>query len=113
MSRFVCRIVLACLFLGATACSMTLPLRGQLQDGTQTFRGSATGYMDGSGTLELTASDGTVCTGNFVYVSHRHGEGIVNCSDGRSGPFQFVSTGTSGTGFGNLDGERFTFTFGN
>jgi hypothetical protein len=95
-----------------TACSMTLPVRGQLQQGGETFSGTATGYMDGGGDLKIVTSHGAVCQGNFVYVTRRNGEGVFHCGDGRSGPFEFVSTGTRGTGFGDLGGERFTFTFG-
>jgi hypothetical protein len=50
--------------------------------------------------------------GTFVYATEREGEGVFRCADGRSGPFRFVSTGTRGTGQGDLGGKRFTFTFG-
>ena len=99
----------AILFSG---CSMTLPVRGQFASGSQTFSGTATGYLDGSGTMQVTATDGTTCTGNFVYVTDRQGEGTFVCSDGRSGPFRFVSTGSSGTGTGRIGNETVTFTFG-
>ncbi len=92
--------------------SMTLPVQGALQDSSQTFTGSATGYMDGGGKLTITTSAGTRCDGDFVYVTGREGEGTFQCTDGRRGPFTFVSTGTRGTGRGNLNGEAFTFTFG-
>ncbi len=39
-------------------------------------------------------------------------QGLLGHDDGRSGPFRFVSTGTRGTGTGDLGGSRFTFTFG-
>ena len=95
-----------------SACSMTLPVRGQLQNSTETFTGTATGYMDGGGNLKIVSSKGTVCEGDFVYVTTREGSGVFNCNDGRSGPFNFVSTGTRGTGYGDLGGQHFTFTFG-
>lgn len=98
--------------LGLGACSMTLPVRGGVEDGSETFTGSATGYMDGGGTLTLASNKGRSCTGRFVYVTRRNGEGTFTCDDGQSGPFEFVSTGTSGTGTGRLGGKRFTFTFG-
>lgn len=94
------------------ACSMTIPVRGQMQKTDETFTGTATGYIDGGGDLTIVSTNGAKCTGNFVYVTSRNGEGVFKCDDGRSGPFQFVSTGTRGTGFGDLDGQRFTFTFG-
>lgn len=92
---------------------MTLPVRGQVQNSDETFSGTATGYMDGGGNMMLVSSKGAVCKGNFVYVTGRNGEGVFSCDDGRSGPFQFVSTGSRGTGYGDLGGQRFTFTFGN
>jgi hypothetical protein len=94
------------------SCSMTLPVRGQIQNTGETFTGTATGHLNGGGTLTITSNKGAVCTGNFVYTNGRSGEGVFHCNDGRSGPFQFASTGTSGTGYGDLGGERFTFTFG-
>lgn len=99
-----------CLALGG--CAMTLPVRGQTSDGAETFTGSATGYMDGAGTLTITSNKGRKCSGNFVYTTNRQGSGTFTCSDGSSGPFQFVSTGTRGTGTGTLGGKDFTFTFG-
>lgn len=94
------------------ACSVTLGVQGGMEDGDETFTGTATGYLDASGTLRITSSKGTTCTGGFVYVNSRQGQGTFMCSDGRSGPFQFVSTGTHGTGTGRLGGRAFTFTFG-
>ncbi|MDB5641524.1 MAG: hypothetical protein JWN07_841 [Hyphomicrobiales bacterium] len=93
------------------ACSMTLPVQGLVQGTGETFAGSATGEMDGGGTLTIRSAK-TSCTGAFVYVTRREGKGTFNCADGRSGPFEFVSTGTRGTGFGDLGGQKFTFTFG-
>jgi hypothetical protein len=93
-------------------CSLTLGVNGQFQDGSETFTGNATGYVNRSGTLEITSSKGAVCKGTFVYVGPRDGRGTFTCNDGRSGPFEFVSTGSSGTGTGQLGGKPFTFTFG-
>lgn len=91
---------------------MTLPVQGVVTGGTETITGTATGYMNGGGTLTIVTSKGTTCKGNFVYVTKRNGEGVFQCDDGRSGPFRFVSTGASGTGYGDFNGQRFTFTFG-
>ncbi len=94
------------------ACSLTLPVRGLVQDSDEKFIGTATGYSDGSGHLEVLSTSGVKCRGNFVYVTSRMGEGVFECADGRSGPFRFVSTGTRGNGQGNLGKQIFTFTFG-
>lgn len=108
------RMLVAPLVLGLmNGCAMTVPVNGQVQNSGETFSGTATGYTDGGGTLKIVSSGGAVCAGNFVYVTPREGEGVFNCDDGRSGPFQFVSTGTRGTGYGDLGGSRLTFTFGN
>lgn len=98
--------------LALSGCAMTLPVQGQASDGSETFTGKATGYPDGGGNLEITSSRGRHCSGTFVYVTGRNGKGTFTCNDGSSGPFEFVSTGTRGTGTGTLGGKAFTFTFG-
>lgn len=103
-------VALPVLFL--SACSMTVPVKGQFASGSQSFSGTATGYIGGTGNLKVTSTDGITCTGDFVYVTSRKGEGTFVCSDGRSGPFQFVSNGSSGTGTGQIGNEMVTFTFG-
>lgn len=105
-------IITACT-MSIMSCSLTLPVRGQSQNGSETFSGSATGYLSGSGVLTLESSTGAVCSGSFVYITSRQGEGIFNCDDGRSGPFDFVSTGSRGTGKGVINGIPITFSFGN
>lgn len=95
-----------------SGCAMTLPLKGQTEAGDETFSGKATGYADGGGTLELTSNKGLKCSGDFVYVTRRNGEGTFTCSNGQSGAFSFVSTGVRGTGTGSIGARRFTFTFG-
>ena len=95
-----------------TACSMTLPVRGSLQTTGESFTGTATGYLDGSGKMKLTSDRGAACQGNFVYKTSREGEGVLRCEDGRTGPFTFASTGKRGTGQGELSGQKFIFTFG-
>lgn len=93
-------------------CSLTLPVQGQMAGGDEHFTGLATGYADGAGTLNIVSNKGLKCEGVFVYVTRRNGSGTFNCSNGQSGPFDFVSTGTRGTGTGTLGSRRFTFTFG-
>jgi len=105
-------ISLLAVALGLGGCSMTLPVQGQSVAGDETFTGSATGEMDGSGTLTITSSRGLKCTGTFVYETRRSGAGTFVCTNGKSGPFTFVSSGTRGTGTGNIGGRAFTFTFG-
>jgi hypothetical protein len=108
--KFIAGLVLVAVMVGG--CSLTLPVQGQMATGDETFSGTATGYADGGGTLTILSSKGTRCEGTFVYVTRRTGSGTFNCSNGQSGPFEFVSTGTRGTGTGTLGGRPFTFTFG-
>jgi hypothetical protein len=113
MSSLVRLVSTSLISITCAGCTMTLPVRGQVQSTQETFNGTATGHLDGGGNLQMVSSKGAVCKGNFVYVNHRQGEGVFNCDDGRSGPFTFVSAGTAGTGYGTLDSQRFIFTFGN
>lgn len=98
------------LLVGCT--TLTLPVQGQVEGLGEQLNGTATGHMDGAGELQLTSSKGSRCEGNFVYVNSRQGSGNLKCSDGRSGPFSFASTGSRGAGQGTLDSVPFTFTFG-
>lgn len=104
--------MMAAMVFALSACSMTLPVQGTMEDGSEAFTGSATGYVDGGGTLQITSNKGLACSGRFVYETLRSGSGTFNCSNGQSGPFQFVSTGARGTGMGRIGGRPFTFTFG-
>ena len=106
------RIVTVSIALALGGCTLTLPVRGVVQNTPETFQGTATGHIDGAGELTITTSSGATCRGTFVYVTGRQGEGTFQCSDGRSGPFRFVSTGMRGTGEGDLGGQRITFSFG-
>jgi hypothetical protein len=96
----------------SAGCSLTLPVKGQVINSTETFSGTATGYSDGAGTLELVSSRGTKCIGQFVYITPRNGQGTATCSDGRAGSFRFASTGTRGTGEGDFGSGKVIFTFG-
>ena len=112
MKNNVLLIAVLLAFVTLQGCSMTRSVKGQVQNSAETFTGTATAYIDGGGTLKMVSSKGAVCEGSFVYITSRQAKGVFNCDDGRSGPFEFVSTGYRGTGFGDLGGERFTFTFG-
>ena len=88
---------LAALFV-LSGCSLTLPVHGMTEDTGEQFFGSATGDLDGAGELRVAFVSGRTCSGAFVYVTGRRGEGTFQCSDGATGPFWFVSTGLRGTG---------------
>src|SRR5690554_1379981 len=112
MVRRLVTALFSLLLLAGCATSLALPVEGTVQGSGERFQGLAIGYADGSGRLAVHSDTGVNCTGNFVYVTQRSGRGVFNCSDGRSGPFTFVSTGTRGVGQGSLGDDIFTFTFG-
>ena len=97
-----------------TGCTLTLPVRGEFEQGSEQFLGEATGKMSGDGTLSVQTAAGVTCAGTFQYAkSHVTGEGAMRCSDGRVGDFFFTSNGTEGQGFGRTeDGGLFQFKFG-
>jgi hypothetical protein len=92
--------------------SVTVRAQGIVQGSGEEFSGTATGYADGAGDLMVVSTKGTTCRGNYVFITQRQGEGVFTCSDGRSGPFEFVSTGRRGNGRGSLGAQTFVFTFG-
>lgn len=108
--RIVAGAVLLVVFAG---CSTTmLPVRGSILETAETFSGEMTEGTGGSGKMRLVSSRGIVCQGDFVYRSGSEGAGVFNCTDLRWGNFEFLSSGTRGTGVGDLAGQRMTFTFG-
>ena len=108
------KILIAISAFGLAGCSFTVTsaVNGQFTDGAESFVGSATGSSDGSGTITITSSKGLSCKGNFVYITMRNGSGTVECANGQSGAFTFVSNGAHGTGTGSIGGKPFTFIFG-
>lgn len=105
-------LLIACVCLSASGCSLTLPVTGQVLNSKETFTGSATGFLDGAGTLEIVSNRGVKCSGQFVYITPRQGQGTATCTDGRAGSFRFASTGTKGTGEGDFGTGKVIFTFG-
>lgn len=113
-SHVVARVVALVVSIALASCAASMPVAGQMQRGDETFSGTVTGngYRSGTGVLTLVSSRKSTCAGNFVYTSRRRGEGVLNCDDGRTGPFHVAAVGATGTGAGELSGQRFTFTFG-
>jgi hypothetical protein len=87
-------------------------IEGMVEGGGEVFSGGSFREIDGGGVLTVRSSRGAICTGEFVYVRVRQGEGTFRCSDGRIGPFQFAATARGGTGTGHFGSKRFVFSFG-
>jgi len=96
------RAALIAAVLSLAACSVTGRVQGSVQNSDETFTGSVTGYLSRDGTLTVSSNKGAVCDGVWTFTAARIGEGVFKCSDGRTGPFRFVSTGARGSGSGSL-----------
>lgn len=105
-------LAIATLASALAGCNLTLPVSGASESGDETFTGTATGGVDGSGSLQIVTSRGVRCTGDFIYITRRDGRGTFRCANGQGGAFEFVSTGDKGMGSGSIGGRRFTFQFG-
>lgn len=110
VARLVGLILVGSAVAGCT--TLTLPVEASMQNSAERFYGTATGHTDGAGELQLTSTRGEKCTGRFVYTNSRQGSGTITCAGGRNGAFDFVSTGSRGTGQGEISGERMTIVFG-
>lgn len=108
--RTVLRLLPVLLLAG---CSLTVPLRGRIGSDVE-LSGDTTGYLDGSGALRITASDGRVCGGTFQYERDRpNGVGTFGCQDGTTAALAFSRFGQQGFGSGTTSrGERIRFAFG-
>lgn len=100
---------ISALALGLTACAGQVS--GVVSGTGETFTGTAVAGMGRGGTVKIVSNRGVTCQGDYLFAEERSGQGIFQCSDGRSGPFSFVSTGMQGLGSGTLDGRSFTFRF--
>lgn len=112
MNRTVVSIVVGSVMLAS--CAASAPVVGQMQRSDETFTGSITGsgYSGGTGELTLLSNRKAECHGSFTYISRRRGDVVLNCSDGRTGPFHIAAAGSTGNGYGDLSGQRFTFSIG-
>jgi hypothetical protein len=89
------------------------PVQGYVVGTTETFTGFVTSAVFGGGRLEIVTSSGLKCAGDYEYATDDHAQGMLRCSNGGTGPFQFITTqrnGSSGTGtFGK---SLFRFSIG-
>ncbi|HRJ69400.1 MAG TPA: hypothetical protein PK812_07305 [Beijerinckiaceae bacterium] len=93
-------------------CAAQHQVTGVVEGGNEVFTGQAIRSPDLAGSLVVVSNRGVQCVGNYVFTEPRMGAGTFRCSDGRTGPFKFVSTGLRGTGTGRLGDKTFTFSFG-
>jgi hypothetical protein len=93
----------------------TATVYGTVGDRDDLYTGTAIGFLDRTGTIELTNTAGNRCSGNFAYYSGvLRGHGIVACDDGQRADIAFEGlTPLSGYGGGaSGTGRPVTFTYG-
>jgi hypothetical protein len=79
------------------------------------YSGKATGYMNGTGTIDMINEKKNQCVGTFRYdPSFKSGKGVVRCDDGDSAQITFTPiTNTSGYGAGTtVTGRPLRFVYG-
>jgi hypothetical protein len=84
-----------------------------MERSNETFSGSiaGSGIKGGTGELVLISSRKATCRGSLVNTSRRRGEGVLNCDDKRTGTFRITGARGTGSGSGELSGQRYIFTF--
>ena len=108
------------LLTALSACSVTVPVTGLTGDGSEVYRGTATGYAGGRGDIKMKGLvSGVECFGGFTYTRIVGGTGSkgiadVMCKDGRKAKLEFLAESLNkgmGTGV-DSDGHPFVFTYG-
>lgn len=99
------------LLLGGCA---SVSVYGIVGDENDLYTGSATGFIDSSGTIELKNAKGNVCKGDFKYGQGLRGTGIIGCDDGQTAHIVFNGLSPmSGYGVGTSNtGRPVSFTYG-
>ncbi len=88
-------------------------VRGHIDKSTETFSGIAiTEISDLKGMIKVSSSKGASCRADFAFKYSHTAGGIMNCDDGRSGPFELNQEENGAVGYCNLSGENFLFTSG-
>lgn len=117
MWRFVSVVASVC---ALSACSVTVPVTGMMGDGSELYKGTATGYMGGTGDIKMKGlASGVECFGGFTYTRISGGTGSkgiadVMCKDGRKATVEFMAESLNkGMGSGHdSSGKPFVFTYG-
>ena len=96
-------------------CSATANVYGIVGDADDLYTGTATGYADRTGTIELKNTKGNRCAGDFAYYPGvLEGRGIIGCDDGQRATIRFTGMSPlSGYGVGTTsNGSPVSFTYG-
>jgi major membrane immunogen (membrane-anchored lipoprotein) len=97
--------------LAISSCSPSAHVKGQMDTGSETFKGEIKQYKSKRGRMEIEMVESKViCDGKFTKAKSSMAKGILRCDDGRTGEYRFEGR-RDGHGFGSLDGQRFRFEF--
>jgi hypothetical protein len=109
-------------------CEMVAPhaashsIAGKMLHAPESFTGTTTAELTGSGTLNLLSTTGTRCGGAYRQVQddnsgeiqvsdqHKSGEADLTCSDGRTGKLLFLVGDDEAVGTGMLGKDIMTLT---
>ncbi|MDP2334691.1 MAG: serine protease [Reyranella sp.] len=107
-------LVLLLLAGAALAGCASVSVFGIVGDEDDLYTGSATGYLDRRGTIELTNAKGNRCSGDFAYGAGLTGQGLIACDDGQRAAISFTGLSPmSGFGSGtSSSGNPVAFTYG-
>ncbi|MDP1963630.1 MAG: serine protease [Reyranella sp.] len=107
-------LLLLLLAAAALAGCASVSVFGIVGDEDDLYTGSATGYLDRSGTIELKNAKGNRCSGDFAYGVGLTGRGLIACDDGQRAVISFTGL-SSMSGFGSgtsSTGRQVAFTYG-
>lgn len=107
-------LVLLLLAAAALAGCASVSVFGLVGDEADLYTGTATGYLDRSGTIELKSAKGNRCSGDFAYGVGLTGQGLITCDDGQRAVIAFTGL-SSMSGFGSgtsSTGRPVAFTYG-
>lgn len=107
-------LLLLLLAAAALAGCASVSVFGIVGDEDDLYTGSATGYLDRSGTIELKNAKGNRCSGDFAYGVGLTGRGLIACDDGQRAVISFTGL-SSMSGFGSgtsSTGRGVAFTYG-
>jgi len=109
------RIILCLVAVGGLAgCSVRADVTGLVGYDGELYTGTATGYLDRTGTIDLHTETGARCVGQYGYTGAKTGRGTLLCNDGQRVDIQFNSiTPLTGYGYGvSNTGKPVRFTYG-
>jgi hypothetical protein len=100
-------------------------IEGRMLHAPESFSGTTTAELSGTGQLNLLSTKGTRCGGDYRQVhddntaevrvedQHKSGEALLTCSDGRSGKVLFLVGDDEAVGTGMLGKDIVTLTISN